>query len=220
MCLQLQQPSQPPPPAHQRMPITLRLQSRLSPGHEEKDRRGGHLPFFFRQAPRRCTRRTTEVPLSPTSSCSRGGGGDFGRANSRNRPRAPLHLSTPLRGWRQVESENLAVEDVMDESVHRILGNYLVRRHKHRERIAKEKPAPVNEVAKPREELDRRQAVVSEVAHLKEEMARLGQHFLGKENALNEELRVVRNAEREANKNSTSKGGSSLPSRARCCLCE
>ena len=115
-------------------------------------------------------------------------------------PELPCTFQHLLRGWRQVESENLAAEDVMDESVHCILGNYLVRRHKHREQTAKEKLALVNEVAKLREELDQRQAVVSEVAHLKEEMARLGQHFLRKENALNEELRVVRNAEREANK--------------------
>jgi len=42
--------------------------------------------------------------------------------------------------------------------------------------------------------------VVDEVAKLKEELAQQGRRFLTKENALSEELRVVRNAEREANK--------------------
>jgi len=89
---------------------------------------------------------------------------------------------------------------MLAESVHCILGSYLVRLHKHREQAAKEKLALADEVAKLKEELDQRQVVVSEVAKLKEEMARLGQHFLKKENALNEELRVVRNVEREANR--------------------
>jgi len=62
------------------------------------------------------------------------------------------------------------------------------------------KLAMANEVAKLKEELDQRQIVVSEVAKMNEEMARLGQDFLNKETALNEELRVVRNAEREANR--------------------
>ena len=38
------------------------------------------------------------------------------------------------------------------------------------------------------------------MAKLKEELAQQGRRFLTKENALSEELRVVRNAEREANK--------------------
>jgi len=63
-------------------------------------------------------------------------------------------------------------------------------------------------VAKPKEELDQRQAVVSEVAKLKEETARLGQHFLKNENALNKELRVVRNACVRPTRNSMSKGRS------------
>ena len=42
--------------------------------------------------------------------------------------------------------------------------------------------------------------MVDEVAKLKEELAQQGRRFLTKENALSEELRVVRNAEREANK--------------------
>ena len=57
-----------------------------------------------------------------------------------------------------------------------------------------------DEMAKLKGELDQRQAMVDEVAKLKEEMARLGQHFLTKETALKEELRVVRDAERETNR--------------------
>ena len=74
-------------------------------------------------------------------------------------------------------------------------------------------------MAKLKEELDQRQAVVSEVVKLKEEMARLGQHFLKKENTLNEELRVVRDAEREANRKLHERDRSTPLSWARWCLC-
>jgi len=97
-----------------------------------------------------------------------------------------------IRGWRQAKSGNLVTEEALNESLFCSLKSYLTRIPDHREQATKEK------LAKLKEELDQRQAVVSKVAKLKEEMARLGQHFLNKETVLNEELRVVRNAEREA----------------------
>ena len=115
-------------------------------------------------------------------------------------PELPHAVQHFLRGWRQAKSGNLVTEDVLIESVFCSLESYLARILDHREQATMEKLALADEVAKLKEELDQRQAVVREVAKLKEEMARLGQHFLNKETILNEELRVVRNAEREANR--------------------
>jgi len=115
-------------------------------------------------------------------------------------PELPSAVQHFLRGWRQAKAGNLIIEDALIESVFCSLGSYFAQIHDHREQATKEKLAMVDEVAKLKKELDQRQAVVSEEAKLKEEMARLGQHFLTKETALNEELRVVRNAECEANR--------------------
>ncbi|KAL9276923.1 hypothetical protein ACSQ67_025529 [Phaseolus vulgaris] len=141
-CLRLQQPRRPPPPALQRMPLTPQLQSKPS-----------LWPWLELPLPKPLwerTRRAPEVPLSSTSSCSRGGGGDFGEPALATAPELPGAVQHFLRGWRRAKAGNLIIEDAPIESVFCSLGSYFAQIHDHREQATKEKLAMVDEVAKPK----------------------------------------------------------------------
>ncbi|KAL9276924.1 hypothetical protein ACSQ67_025526 [Phaseolus vulgaris] len=74
-------------------------------------------------------------------------------------PELPHAVQHFLRGWRQAKSGNLVTEDVLIESVFCSLESYLARILDHREQATMENRPRADEVAKPKEELDRRQAV-------------------------------------------------------------